>query len=367
MDGLISSAHVIKPKPEARLARPVNSTATPVANQTVIDVRNLQKTYPDGTEAVKGITFQVRKGEIFGFLGPNGAGKTTAMRILGTLLEGSGGSASVLGLDVDKQAKRIKHRIGFAMQEVGMDDLATGREMLVLHAKLYGMSGKKAKARSEELLRTFDLGEHANRRVVRFSGGMQRRLDLAVSLVHTPEVLFLDEPSTGLDPKSRSDLWAVLRRLRKEHGITVLMSTHYMEEADVLCDRIAIISKGKIAAIDTPANLKRSVGSDTLHIALASELTTAQWAGVQKAFGPANVSRVVGAVNLRVTDGGKALLPALRIVGDLGIQVRETRVLSPTLQDAYLHYTGTRLDAEDTANGKGTDAKGKAAKARVGA
>ena len=313
----------------------------------VIDVRNLQKTYPDGTEAVKGISFQVKRGEIFGFLGPNGAGKTTSMRILGTLLDGSGGAASVMGFDVVKQAKAIKQRIGFAMQEVGMDDLATGREMLILHAKLYGMGSRDAKKRADELLKTFDLVEHANRRVVRFSGGMQRRLDLAVSLVHTPDVLFLDEPSTGLDPKSRADLWSVLRRLRREQGITVLMSTHYMEEADALCDRIAIISKGKVAAIDTPERLKRSVGADTLHIVLASEPTAQQWANVQRTFGPTHVGRVDGSINIKVTDGGKALLPALRIIGDLGIQVRETRVLTPTLQDAYLHYTGQRLEPED--------------------
>jgi ABC-2 type transport system ATP-binding protein len=319
-----------------------------VDNPVVINVQGLHKTYPDGTAAVRGITFQVRRGEIFGFLGPNGAGKTTTMRILGTLLDSSQGTAQVLGLDVARQGKGVRQRIGFAMQEVGMDDLATAREMLVLHARLYGASKSAAKKRAAELLKTFDLVEHADRRVVRFSGGMQRRLDLAVSLVHTPEVLFLDEPSTGLDPKSRTDLWAVLRRLRKEQGITVLMSTHYMEEADALCDRIAIMSKGHIAAIDTPDRLKRSVGADTLRIALGAEPTPAQAAAMQKIFGMTHVARHDGVVDLKVRDGGKALLPALRIVGDLGVQVRETRVLSPTLQDAYLHYTGSRLDAEET-------------------
>ena len=351
------------PTPQANVATPQGATQgtahAPLGQAgTVIDVQGLHKTYPDGTAAVKGVSFQVRRGEIFGFLGPNGAGKTTTMRILGTLLEASQGKASVLGFDVARQANRIKEKIGFAMQEVGMDDLATGREMLVLHAKLYGMSGREAKARAEELLRTFDLAEHADRRVVRFSGGMQRRLDLAVSLVHTPEVLFLDEPSTGLDPKSRTDLWAVLRRLRREHGITVLMSTHYMEEADALCDRIAIIHKGRVAAIDTPERLKRSVGSDTLRIVLSGEPTAAQWAAVQASFGATHVRREGGAIDIKVSDGGRALLPALRIVGDLGIQVRETKVLSPTLQDAYLHYTGARLDEDEEKPGEGKDAKG---------
>jgi ABC-2 type transport system ATP-binding protein len=333
--------------PAPAAATPSFLRAEPLhAQGVVVDVHDLRKTYPDGTAAVQGVTFQVRRGEIFGFLGPNGAGKTTTMRILGTLLAGTGGRASVLGLDVARQAHRIKEKIGFAMQEVGMDDLATAREMLHLHAKLYGMSGREAKARAEELLATFDLAEHADRRVVRYSGGMQRRLDLAVSLVHTPEVLFLDEPSTGLDPKSRTDLWAVLRRLRREQGLTVLMSTHYMEEADALCDRIAIIHKGRIAAIDTPERLKRSVGADTLRVALAAEPTPQQWAAAQAAFGAANLRREPGALLLKVSDGGRALLPALRIIGDLGFQVRETKVQTPTLQDAYLHYTGARLDED---------------------
>ena len=261
-------------------ARPVSAArpsppAPRAASDAVIEVRDLVKEYKDGTQAVKGISFSVRKGEIFGFLGPNGAGKTTTMRILGTLHHQTSGSAKVLGLDLPEHANEVQKRIGFAMQEVGMDELATAREMLVLHARLYGIPKKEAVQQAEDLLRTFDLAEHADRRVTRFSGGMQRRLDLAVSLIHTPEVLFLDEPSTGLDPKSRSDLWRILRKLQGQ-GITMLLSTHYMEEADELCDRIAIIHAGRIAAIDTPENLKRSVGSDTVRVSLGSHPTDAQ-------------------------------------------------------------------------------------------
>ena len=315
--------------------------------EPVIEVHALEKTYPDGTAAVRGIDFSVQRGEIFGFLGPNGAGKTTTMRILGTLHKGTGGTAKVLGFDVRRQAREVKRRIGFAMQEVGMDDLATARELLVLHARLYGLSAKEAKAKAEQLLALFDLTPHADRRVVRFSGGMQRRLDLAVSLIHTPEVLFLDEPSTGLDPKSRSDLWAILRRLRREQAITILMSTHYMEEADALCDRIAIISKGRIAAIDTPANLKRAVGADTHRLSLAAEPTPEQWAKLQAAFHAGNVRRQDGQVDIRVRDGARALVPAIGIVARLGIQVRETKVLSPTLEDVFLKHTGARLVEEE--------------------
>ncbi len=310
----------------------------------VIAVHDLHKSYPDGTQAVKGVSFQVMKGEIFGFLGPNGAGKTTTMRILGTLQEATAGSAEVLGLDVGRQARQVQKRIGFAMQEVGMDDLATAEEMLVMHARLYGISRAKAKEKAAELLRTFDLVEHAKRRVTRFSGGMQRRLDLAVSLIHTPEVLFLDEPSTGLDPKSRTDLWRVLRRLRDDEGITILMSTHYMQEADENCDRIAIIHRGVIAIIDTPENLKRSVGADTVSIELASGLTEGQHAALQRIFRAGNVTVKGDKLDIRVKDGATALLPALQAVVAEGIAIKGTRVLTPTLEDVFLQYTGASFE-----------------------
>ena len=305
----------------------------------VIEVKDLVKQYKDGTQAVRGVSFAVRKGEIFGFLGPNGAGKTTVMRILGTLHWKTSGEAKVLGMDVETQATEVQRRIGFAMQEVGMDELATAREMLVLHARLYGIPAKDAKTKAETLLRTFELLEHADRRVTRFSGGMQRRLDLAVSLIHTPEVLFLDEPSTGLDPKSRSDLWRILRKLQGQ-GITILLSTHYMEEADELCDRIAIIHQGRIAAIDTPENLKRSVGADTVRISLANGMTDKQWSSLQRTFRSSNVKLAGGVLDIRVKDGSQALLPALQRVSEEGVAIRETRVLTPTLEDVFLQYTG---------------------------
>lgn len=312
----------------------------------VIVVDRLEKTYPDGTKAVRGVSFTVRRGEIFGFLGPNGAGKTTTMRILGTLHEATAGKASILGFDVHAQGADVRRRIGFAMQEVGMDDLATAHEMLVLHAKLYGMTGAEAKARADELLRLFELTEHADRRVTRFSGGMQRRLDLAVSLVHTPEVLFLDEPSTGLDPKSRSQLWSILRDLRAKKGITILMSTHYMDEADALCDRIAIINKGRISAIDTPANLKRTVGADVVRVQVGQGLTPDQLRRLTGVFGAKNLVHADGHLDVRVRDGGRSLMPALKVLTASGVSIQATRVMSPTLEDVFLQYTGTRLDAE---------------------
>ncbi len=311
----------------------------------VISVQGLEKTYPDGTRALRGVTFEVQAGEIFGLLGPNGAGKTTAMRILGTIGHSSAGKASVLGMDVKNHPMQIRRRIGFAMQEVGMDDLATAREMLVLHARLYGIARQKAVRRADELLSMFDLNEHADRRVTRFSGGMQRRLDLAVSLIHEPEVLFLDEPSTGLDPKSRSDLWAILRNLRDEHGLTILMSTHYMEEADVLCDRLAVMSQGAIAATNTPERLKRSVGSDVLRVRLKEAPNGRQADQLESIFGHyAEVHDDM--LEIRVKDGGESLLPALSWVSRIGLGVASTRVVSPSLDDAYLHYTGQRLETD---------------------
>jgi len=324
----------------------------------VIEVRDLQKTYPDGTKAVQGVSFEVQRGEIFGLLGPNGAGKTTTMRILGTLHGATGGRASVLGHDVAREGAQVRRRIGFAMQEVGMDDLATAREMLVLHARLYGLDAAQARRRAQELLATFRLSEHADRRVTRFSGGMQRRLDLAVSLVHEPEVLFLDEPSTGLDPTSRQDLWNVLRRLREERGLTILMSTHYMEEAEALCDRLAIINGGRVAAIDTPANLRRSVGADQLRMRLGAPATPAQQEALAQRFGRSNVHLEDGVLALRVKDGGRALLPALQIVDALGLQVVETAVKSPTLDDVFLKYTGARLRHDADAPGPGEEDEG---------
>lgn len=312
------------------------------SDHPVIQVHNLDKRYPDGTHAVKGVSFDVQKGEIFGLLGPNGAGKTTTMRMLGTLHEPSGGWAKVLGLHVVTAAGLVRQHIGFAMQEVGMDDLATAEEMLRFHASLYGMPRDLAKREARRLLRQFGIEKHAHRRVMRFSGGMQRRLDLAVSLIHRPKVLFLDEPSTGLDPTSRAELWTILRKLRDEEGITILLSTHYMEEAEALCDRIGIMDQGELVAIDTPDNLKRGIGKDTVRIRTTRKPTKAQVKRFTDAYDEVTVSDHT--IDVQVRDGAKRLMEILGVAQAAKLSIEATKVIEPTLDDVFLRHTGQRLE-----------------------
>ena len=254
------------PAPDLRLRELLGSAATErVADRgDAIVVDELAKRYPNGTEAVRGISFHVRAGDVFGILGPNGAGKSTTMGMLGTLVRPTGGSASVAGFDIADHPHDVRRRIGFAMQEVGVDDFATGRELLVLHARVHGLSRGEATRRAGLLLELVGLGEAADRRMAEYSGGMQRRADLASALIHLPPVLFLDEPTEGMDPHGRSAIWETLERLNEALGMTVVLTTHYMEEADRLCDRIAIVDHGRIVVEGTPAELKRSAGALTL-------------------------------------------------------------------------------------------------------
>lgn len=232
--------------PQARASRPAGA----------IVVEGLTKRYPDGTDAVRGISFRVRGGEIFGILGPNGAGKSTTLGMLGTLVRPTSGRATVAGHDIVREPREVRRRIGFALQEVGLDELATGRELLVLHGRLHGLSRRDAARRAALLVDTVGLGDAADRRMGGYSGGMKRRLDLAAALIHLPPVLFLDEPSEGLDPHGRTAIWETLEQLNVALGMTIVLTTHYMEEADRLCDRLAIVDRGRIVAEGTPAELK---------------------------------------------------------------------------------------------------------------
>ena len=229
-----------------------------------IAVEDLGKTYANGTEAVRGVTIRVAAGECYGLLGPNGAGKSTTIGMLGTLVRPTSGRASVAGFDVVAQPREVRRRIGFAMQEVGVDALATARELLVLQGRLHGLRRAESARRARLLLAMVDLAEVADKRLGEFSGGMQRRVDLAASLMHLPAVVFLDEPTEGLDPRARAAIWDALDRLRQQLGLTVVLTTHYMAEADRLCDRLGIVDRGSIVVEGTPAALKASVGSDSL-------------------------------------------------------------------------------------------------------
>jgi ABC-2 type transport system ATP-binding protein len=242
----------------ARKRRPEG--APPVGDAVVLD--NLAKTYPDGSEAVRGISLRVAAGESFGILGPNGAGKSTTIGMLGTLVKPTAGRASVAGFDVVAEPVEVRRRIGFAMQQAGVDDFATPKELMILQGRLHGLRKPEAAARAGLLLGVMELAEEADRRLATLSGGTKRRVDLAASLMHLPPVLFLDEPTEGLDPRSRSAVWGTLDRLRDRLGVTLVLSTHYMDEGDRLCERIAIIDRGMVVAEGSPAALKASVGPD---------------------------------------------------------------------------------------------------------
>jgi ABC-2 type transport system ATP-binding protein len=233
-------------------------SAEPVGDAIVLD--NLAKVYPDGTEAVRGISLRVPAGGSFGILGPNGAGKSTTIGMLGTLVKPTGGRASVASFDIVAEPTEVRRRIGFAMQQAGVDDFATPKELMVLQGRLQGLRKHEAAARAGLLLEIMELAEEADRRLATLSGGTKRRVDLAASLMHLPPVLFLDEPTEGLDPRSRSGVWDTLDRLRSRLGITLVLTTHYMEEGDRLCERIAIIDRGTVVAEGAPAALKATVG-----------------------------------------------------------------------------------------------------------
>jgi ABC-2 type transport system ATP-binding protein len=312
-----------------------------------IRTRALERTFEDGTRAVAGVDLAVSTGTVFGFLGPNGAGKTTMVRMLTTLLTPTAGTAEVAGHDVVHAADRVRAAIGVALQEAGLDDRATGRELLRLQARLQGLSPRYARLRATEMLGLVGLEDAAQRRVGDYSGGMRRRLDLASALVHGPRVLFLDEPTTGLDPVSRQAVWDEIDRLNREDGITVFLTTQYLEEADRLADRVAIINRGTIVLEGTPADLKAQVGSDVITVGVPAD--ERDWA-VRALAGLRSV-RGVGSHSEGLTifadDGAASVAPVLRRLDAVGVTVRATAVAGPTLDDVFLHATGHRLEQDD--------------------
>ncbi len=318
-------------------------------SEPIIDVRDLTKVYPDGTRAVQGVSFQVERGEFFGFLGPNGAGKSTTIKILITLLDRTSGEASVFGLDVDRDADAIRHRIGYSAQEIGLDDELTGRENLLLQGRLYHLPAAVLKERVEELLALMDLAADADRPAGSYSGGMRKRLDLATGLIHRPELLFLDEPTTGLDPQNRAGLWKHLERLNKEEGLTIFLTTHYMEEADRLCDRLAIIDHGRIIAEGSPAGLKAQLGGDVVALTFKEQVGAKdRAAAVVKGLSfVRDVTAGDDGINVIVEDGGAAVPELMRVLGEAGLHVARLSMTTPTLDDVFLKHTGHSIRQEE--------------------
>jgi ABC-2 type transport system ATP-binding protein len=310
-----------------------------------LQTRRLTRRFGE-TVAVDGIDLDVAAGEIYGFLGPNGAGKSTTVRMLTTLLLPSSGTATVAGFDVRDGADMVRLRIGVALQDAALDPKQTGRELLDLQGRLYGLSVGERRQRIAELLLLVDIGEAIDHRIGTYSGGMKRRLDLAAALVHEPEVLFLDEPTTGLDPSSRAAVWEEVRRLNEQRGMTIFLTTQYLEEADALADRVGIIARGRIVAEGTPADLKRSVGSDLI-IAKGQPGDGDRIKQILSMVeGLGSVESAGDEVVVSVTNGAKAISPVAVALAEAGIAVEGLTLRTPTLDDVFLRVTGERMGHE---------------------
>ena len=306
-----------------------------------IEVRRLVREYKKGPRAVDGIDLTVEPGEIYGFLGPNGAGKSTTVHVLTTLLPPTAGAALVGGYDVVKDGPRIRGLIGVALQEAALDPLLTARDHLRLQATLQSVPKEQRSSRADELIHRVGLVEAADRKVQGYSGGMKRRLDLALALVHTPRILFLDEPTTGLDPQSRTDIWNEVALMRREAGVTVFLTTQYLEEADVLADRVGIIDAGKIVAEGTPAELKAEIGRPSVHAIPRTEDDRPKIAEFLARFGEPLASTRDVAVRL---NDGLGLTDIVRAVDANGVDIADLELHAPTLDDVFLAKTGRTLE-----------------------
>jgi ABC-2 type transport system ATP-binding protein len=315
----------------------------------IITVNNLVMVYSDGTKAVDDISFNVKEGEFFGFLGPNGAGKSTTIKILTTLLRKTSGSAIVAGHDLDKEPKEIRKLIGVQSQEVAVDGDLTGRENLVLQGHFQQMGGDALKERVDELLKLVELEDVASRRVRNYSGGMKKRLDLASALVHRPKLIFLDEPTTGLDPQSRAAIWAYLEKLNREEGTTIFLTTQYMEEADRLCRQLSIIDLGKIVVSGSPAELKRQVGADSIKLSLENCTKDKPNAKVilSSLEGVTNVLDSEECLTVYAKNAGLIIAEIVRAFDGGGIRLSSVSFSSPTLDDIFLQHTGRRIRPEE--------------------
>jgi ABC-2 type transport system ATP-binding protein len=317
---------------------PVNSSYAVYAEALIRDF--------DGLRAVDEVELRIPAGEIYGFLGPNGAGKSTTVRMLCTLMAPTGGRAQVAGYDVATQPDQVRLRIGVALQDVALDPKQTGTELLRLQGRLYGLSSRALARRMAELGELIDLGDALGRPIGTYSGGMKRRLDLAAALVHDPEVVFLDEPTTGLDPASRARVWAEIRRLNQQLGMTIFLTTQYLEEADELAHRVGIIDDGSIVAEGTPAELKRSVGSDVI-VARLDRDAARVLPLVEAVPGVRSVEAHRNELVIATGDGAAAISPVAVALAGTGAVVRDLTLRTPTLDDVFLELTGTHMEVND--------------------
>jgi daunorubicin resistance ABC transporter ATP-binding subunit len=322
----------------------------------IIQVSDLVKTYPDGTKAVKGISFSVEEGQFYGFLGPNGAGKSTTIRILTTILQKTAGSAAVAGFDIDSDAREIRKVIGVQNQDTVLDDDLTGRENLILQGQLQQMHGPELKERANELLKVVDLEDSADKRAGFYSGGMRKRLDLATTLIHNPKLLFLDEPTTGLDPQSRAQIWTYLKQLN-EQGITIFMTTQYLDEVDRLCRQVAILDHGEIVANGSPTDLKREIGADAINLGLDTTIVNGNNGIKEKAKqvlqnfdGVSNVVDSDTGITVYAKNGTTLVPELVRIFDNAGIRLTSISVSQPTLDDVFLKHTGRRIRPEEVSS-----------------
>jgi len=317
-----------------------------------LDARDLVKTYPAGrgkppVRALDGLSVQVAAGSVFGLLGPNGAGKSTTVKILTTLSRPDSGRASVAGIDVTLNPDRVRRAIGLVSQKPSSDPMATGRENLVLAARIQGLGRRAAHDRADELFDRFGLTEAADRLVKTYSGGMARKLDVAIGLIHRPQVLFLDEPTTGLDPEARADMWAEIARLAADDQTTVLLTTHYLDEADHLAGRLAIVDRGRVVAEGTPDELKSELHGDTVHVDFDnSETAAAAQRLIERMPGLDGVVADGLTLHARADLGGRAVPTLLAALDEAGIAVASVTVARPSLDDVYLRHAGRRFEGD---------------------
>jgi ABC-2 type transport system ATP-binding protein len=314
---------------------------------TAILAEALVKHFSPEIRAVDGIDLAIGAGHVFGFLGANGSGKTTTVRMLTTLLNPTSGRAEVDGLDVRRQGAEVRRRIGVALQEAGLDDMQTGRELLELQGRLYGLAAGDVKARTAQLLRIVDVEEAADRQIKTYSGGMKRRLDLAAALLHRPKIVFLDEPTTGLDPISRDAIWRYVAELNASEGVTFFLTTQYLEEADRLADEVAIMDAGRIVAQGSPSELKASVGTDVITVRIAGaeeDLQRAEQA-VRRLERADDVRTVGDSVVVYIRDGSAAIARIVLLLDEASVSVGEVTLARPTLDDVFLRKTGHHIEA----------------------